>query len=95
MSDGTLGILIRARSGPGVLHQLTGVIARHRGDITSVDILERADEASRVYFEVALENSKDALLSELRALDAVLEVEEVQTFDRVYGKRIIIVGGGA
>jgi energy-converting hydrogenase B subunit Q len=95
MSEDTLGILIRARSGPGVLHQLTGVIARHRGDITSVDILERADEASRVYFEVALENSKDALLSELRALDAVREVEEVQTFDRVYGKRIIIVGGGA
>jgi energy-converting hydrogenase B subunit Q len=95
MSDGTLGILIRARSGPGVLHQLTGVIARHRGDITSVDILERGAEASRVYFEVALENSKDALLSELRALDAVREVEEVQTFDRVYGKRIIIVGGGA
>ena len=95
MSDDTLGILIRARSGPGVLHQLTGVIARHRGDITSVDILERDDEASRVYFEVALENSKDALLSELRALDAVREVEEVQTFDRVYGKRIIIVGGGA
>jgi energy-converting hydrogenase B subunit Q len=95
MSDDTLGILIRARSGPGVLHQLTGVIARHRGDITSVDILERGDEASRVYFEVALENSKDALLSELRALDTVREVEEVQTFDRVYGKRIIIVGGGA
>jgi len=95
MSEDTLGILIRARSGPGVLHQLTGVIARHRGDITSVDILERDDEASRVYFEVALENSKDALLSELRALDAVREVEEVQTFDRVYGKRIIIVGGGA
>jgi energy-converting hydrogenase B subunit Q len=95
MSDDTLGILIRARSGPGVLHQLTGVIARHRGDITSVDILERGAEASRVYFEVALENSKDALLSELRALDAVREVEEVQTFDRVYGKRIIIVGGGA
>ena len=95
MSDDTLGILIRARSGPGVLHQLTGVIARHRGDITSVDILERGDEASRVYFEVALENAKDALLTELRALDAVREVEEVQTFDRVYGKRIIIVGGGA
>jgi energy-converting hydrogenase B subunit Q len=95
MSDDTLGILIRARSGPGVLHQLTGVIARHRGDITSVDILERGDEASRVYFEVELENSKDALLSELRALDAVREVEEVQTFGRVYGKRIIIVGGGA
>jgi energy-converting hydrogenase B subunit Q len=95
MSEQTLGLHVRARSGPGVLHQLTGVIARHSGDITSVEIVERSDMASRVYFEVELENSKDALLSELRALDAVREVEEVQTFDRVYGKRIIIVGGGA
>jgi len=95
MGDRTLGLQIRARSGPGVLHELTGVIARHRGDITSVDILERADESSCVYFEVELENSKQALVSELRALDAVHEVEEVQTFERVYGKRIIIVGGGA
>jgi energy-converting hydrogenase B subunit Q len=95
MGDRTLGLQIRARSGPGILHQLTGVIARHRGDITSVDILERADDSSRVYFEVELENSKQALVSELRALDAVHEVEEVQTFERVYGKRIIIVGGGA
>jgi len=95
MSEQTLGLHVRARSGPGVLHQLTGVIARHSGDITSVEIVERSDTASRVYFEVELENSKDALLSELRALDAVHEVEEVQTFDRVYGKRIIIVGGGA
>ena len=95
MGNRTLGLQIRARSGPGVLHQLTGVIARHQGDITSVDILERADDSSRVYFEVELENSKQALVSELRALDAVHEVEEVQTFERVYGKRIIIVGGGA
>jgi energy-converting hydrogenase B subunit Q len=78
-----------------VLHQLTGVIARHQGDITSVDILERSDESSRVYFEVELQDAKETLLSELRALDSVREVEEVQTFERIYGKRIIIVGGGA
>jgi energy-converting hydrogenase B subunit Q len=95
MGNRTLGIQIRARSGPGVLHQLTGVIARHQGDITSVDILERSDESSRVYFEVELQDAKETLLSELRALDSVREVEEVQTFERIYGKRIIIVGGGA
>ena len=27
-------------AGPGFLHQLTGVIARHGGDITSVQIME-------------------------------------------------------
>ena len=95
MGNRTLGLQIRARSGPGVLHQLTGVIARHQGDITSVDILERGEQSSRVYFEVELQDAKETLLSELRALDSVREVEEVQTFERVYGKRIIIVGGGA
>ena len=95
MSDRTLGLHVRARSGPGILHQLTGVIARHQGDITSVDIVERSQAGSRVYFEIELPGAPDALLAELRAQDAALEVEVVETFERVYGKRIIIVGGGA
>jgi energy-converting hydrogenase B subunit Q len=95
MSEKTLGLYVRARSGPGILHQLTGVIARHQGDITSVDIVERSDAESRVYFEIDLPGAPDALLAELRAQDAALEVEVVETFYRVFGKRIIIVGGGA
>jgi energy-converting hydrogenase B subunit Q len=95
VSDRTLGLHVRARSGPGILHQLSGVIARHQGDITSVEIVERSQETSRVYFEIDLPGTPDALLSELRALEAAVEVEVVETFERVYGKRIIIVGGGA
>jgi len=95
MSDKTLGLHVRARSGPGILHQLTGVIARHQGDITSVEIVERSEAQSRVYFEVELPGPADALLAELRGLDVALEAELVASFDRVYGKRIIIVGGGA
>jgi len=95
VSDKTLGLHVRARSGPGILHQLTGVIARHQGDITSVEIVERSEAQSRVYFEVELKGPADALLAELRRLDVALEVELVASFDRVYGKRIIIVGGGA
>jgi len=95
MSERTLGLHVRARSGPGILHQLSGVIARHQGDITSVEIVERSETASRVYFEIELPGAADALLSELRALDVALEVQLVASFDRVYGKRIIIVGGGA
>ena len=95
MSERTLGLHVRARSGPGILHQLTGVIARHQGDITSVDIVERSQAGSRVYFEIELPGTSDALLAELRALDVAVEVEVVETFERVYGKRIIIMGGGA
>jgi len=95
MSERTLGLLVRARSGPGILHQLSGVIARHRGDITSVEIVERTPDASRVYFEIELPGAEDALVSDLRGLDSVRALDVVETFQRVYGKRIIIMGGGA
>jgi energy-converting hydrogenase B subunit Q len=95
MSDRTVGLHVRARSGPGVLHQLSGAIARHGGDITSVEIVERTADESRVYFEVALPGAADALVAELRGLDAVLALDVVETFQRVYGKRVIIMGGGA
>ena len=95
MSDRTVGLHVRARSGPGILHQLSGAIARHRGDITSVEIVERTAEASRAYFEVALPAAPDALVAEMRGLDSVLALDVVETFQRVYGKRVIIMGGGA
>jgi energy-converting hydrogenase B subunit Q len=95
MSDRTLGLHVRARSGPGILHRLSGVIARHQGDITSVEIVERTPEESRVYFEVDLPVAADALVQELRGLDVVLSLDVVETFQRVYGKRVIIMGGGA
>jgi energy-converting hydrogenase B subunit Q len=86
---------VRARSGPAVLHELTGVIARNRGDITSVEIVARGAEEMRVYFEVELPGAPDAVVEELRGLEAVRSLEVVETFQRVYGKRVIIMGGGA
>jgi energy-converting hydrogenase B subunit Q len=95
MRDPTIGLHVRARSGPGILHQLSGVIARHQGDITSVEIIERTPEESRVYFEVELPGPADALVADLRGLEAVRSLDVVETFQRVYGKRVIIMGGGA
>ncbi len=91
----TLGLLVRARTGTGVLHQLTGVIARHGGEVTSVEFVERSEEESRIYFEVQTAGEVEALVGDLRAVAVVLELEVVETFQRIYGKRIIIMGGGA
>lgn len=90
-----IGLLVRTGLGPGVLHQLTGVIARHQGDISSVDISAyRAGETS-VYFEVELPERSTAMLNELRALPIVRGLDEVATLQAIYGKRVIIMGGGA
>ena len=95
MASDRVGLLLVAASGPGVLHQLTGVIARHGGDITSVEILESRPAESRVYFELELAGDAEALRLELEAVPVVRQASRVETFQKVYGKRIIIMGGGA
>jgi energy-converting hydrogenase B subunit Q len=89
-----LAILVTAPKGPGVLHQLTGVIARHGGDIASVEILTDVEDHSRTYLEINVPQTAP-LVDELRALPVVRDLEVTPTFKRIYGKRIIIMGGGA
>ena len=94
MTPAKTGLLIHASSGPGILHQLTGVIAAHLGDILSIAILDQGEADSRVYFEI-VSPALDAMLAELALLPIVKNVEVVKSLDRIYGKRIIIMGGGA
>ena len=89
------GLTILADSGPGVLFQVTGVIARHQGDISSVEIVSAGAAEARLYFEVMLDTGPEALLADLRALSIVREASLVGTLQAIYGKRVIIMGGGA
>lgn len=91
-----IGLEIRSDSRPGVLHELTGVIAGHGGDIASVEIIEDKPPEARIYFEIRLAPGKTrALEVDLGKLPAVRGVHSVETMQQIYGKRIIIVGGGA
>ena len=90
-----IGIVIVANSGLGVLHELTGVIAGHRGDITSVEIIEEKPPTSRIYFEIDLPGDAAPLQADLEELTIVRQVTIVKTLQKIFGKRIIIVGGGA
>jgi energy-converting hydrogenase B subunit Q len=89
------GIEIIADTGQGVLHELTGVIARHSGDIVSVEIVENEPPRSQIVFEIELAGDPETLAATLRGLPIVHEATLVETMQSVYGKRIIIVGGGA
>src|SRR5687767_5564963 len=94
MAD-TVGVVVTCAPGPGVLHELTGVIARHQGDIASVEILENGKGGSVLYFEIDLPTTHATLAADLRALPIVRAVDVVESLQRIYGKRIIIMGGGA
>jgi energy-converting hydrogenase B subunit Q len=90
-----IGLEVGADPGPGILHQLTGVIAREQGNILSVEIVEEKSPETVTYFEIELPGDPQRLLDGLRALAVVHRVAVVETMQTVFGKRIIIVGGGA
>jgi len=92
---GKIGIEILCDTGPGILHATTGVIARHQGNITSVEIIEGRDtNTDHVYFEIEASDA-GPMVEDLRKLPMVRQAAQVATMEKIYGKRIIIVGGGA
>lgn len=93
--DSALGLLVQTESRPGVLHQLSGVIARLGGDITWVVFLGGERPVDSVFFEIQGLETLSPVIEELRSLPVVVDVTEERTHRRVFGKRVIIMGGGA
>ena len=92
----SVAILCTGRDRPGTLHHITRVILEHDGNVTAIEIPERGEQA-RVHVEVDLAPSDtvERLVADLRKLDVLSGVEVVPPMLEVYGKRIIVVGGGA
>src|SRR5258708_4399649 len=95
MKPETIGLMVHAQAGLGVLHPLTRVIAEHKGDITTVEILEKRERDARFFFKIALPPPVAPPGRALRALSMVKTLERDKPFQRISGKRIIIGGGGA
>ena len=90
-----LALMVRTPDEPGMLHALTKVIFDHQANITYVDIAERREDGSTTYFELEDVAAPDELIGDLESLPIVRAVEQAPSFQKVYGKRIIVVGGGA
>ncbi len=90
-----LALLVRTCDEPGILYQLTRVLADHRANIAHVDIYERGAGRASLYFELEHAGDRAALMRDLGALPVVQAVEETRPFARIYGKRVIVIGGGA
>jgi energy-converting hydrogenase B subunit Q len=80
---------------PGMLFALTRVLADREANITYVDMHTRGQE-SDIYFEFTLtEGDEGAIAQNLRGVPGVVSLEETPSLSRIYGKRIIVMGGGA
>jgi energy-converting hydrogenase B subunit Q len=87
-------VLATVTDRPGMLFGLTKVLAEHDANIRYVDMHTTADHAE-VYLEFSLDQEADRVIADLRAVEGVIRLEETPSFAKIYGKRIIIMGGGA
>jgi energy-converting hydrogenase B subunit Q len=87
-------VVVTAYDRPGMMSAVTKVLADHQANIRYVDLHSAGDRAD-IYFEFALDGAPDGLYAELKRLDGVLALEEIPSFAKIYGKRIIVMGGGA
>ena len=89
-------ILATVLDRPGMLFGLTGILAEHDANITYVDIHSGAP-TSDIYLEIELPEGQqiETVIAHLAKVDGVERVEEPPSFAKIYGKRIIVMGGGA
>ena len=88
-------ILATVSDRPGMLYGLTKVLADHSANITYVDI-HAGDPQSKIYFELRLDGVPlEQILIDLKTVPGVTAVVETPSFAKIYGKRIIVMGGGA
>jgi energy-converting hydrogenase B subunit Q len=92
---GVHAVVASAVDRPGLLFQLTKVFADHAANITSVDIHTGLDR-SEIHFEFTVDDeAMESVVSDLRAIPGVTGVDETPSFTKIYGKRIVVMGGGA
>lgn len=85
---------------PGMLRDIAGAVAKRGGNIvyTQQFVLERGTNRSRasVYMEIDCSaDDVDLIVQELKAYDSIFEISIHEPFDKIYGSRVIIIGGGA
>ena len=96
MAAETIGLLVECRDEPGVLHRITDVILRHNANIGYVAVGARREaDFADLQLEVSGAADEGRLIADLKALAGVTEVLLVPTFQAIYGKRVIVIGGGA
>jgi len=88
-------VLTTVHDQPGILSALTQALAAHDADIAHIDILRHADRDLEVYFELSSDRPLDDLAAALSAVPGVRAVDFPPSFAKIYGKRIVVMGGGA
>jgi energy-converting hydrogenase B subunit Q len=88
-------VLATVSNQPGILFGLTKVLAAHDANIGYIDIIPHTEEHAEIYLEFTVPDHPEQVLADLRGVPGVSRVDVTPPFSKIYGKRVIIIGGGA
>jgi len=92
MANHAISVTVEDR--PGMLFKTTQVLTENAADIRYVDILHRPAQ-TEIFFECELPTAIEPVIERLRTVSGVRQVSAAPSMSQIYGKRIIIMGGGA
>jgi energy-converting hydrogenase B subunit Q len=88
-------LILHTDDRPGALLQIAQVIADHGANIRAIQTLGGQGGRSSLSLELDETLALPRIVADLAALEVVRGVEGATALQAVYGKRVIIIGGGA
>lgn len=89
----TIGITVVAADRPGLLRDLAGCTADAGANIESIH--HTSASIAEIHMDVSGDVDEPALLSAMRAVPGVTSVSTRESVASIFGKRVIVIGGGA
>ncbi|RAP52063.1 MAG: hypothetical protein BZ138_03720 [Methanosphaera sp. rholeuAM270] len=88
-------INIKTIDKPGVLRKVTDFLAQQNINITYTHMYMDSIGNAHIYIELENVDDMDNVVNELGTFPEVKEISQSPSMNHVWGKRIIIIGGGA
>ncbi len=89
----TVGISVFAEDRPGLMRDITTCVAEANGNIEGLHLLPGVQ--TEIHLEIAGTVDRSSLLDELAEIPQVTRVVQTDSAKSIFGKRVIVIGGGA
>ncbi|MCY4595536.1 MAG: DUF5612 domain-containing protein [Bryobacterales bacterium] len=94
-TEQTIALAIEVDGDGSALGSIAQAIAGGNARITWISILDPRESIETILVEVAVSRDPDVLFAALEALPCVQSVTAKHTLHHIFGKRIVIIGGGS
>lgn len=91
----SIALNIKAKNKPGVLRDITDMMAKCGINITYTHLFIEKAELASIYMELEYVENVERFIENIKKFKEVENVDMHRSMDEIYGKRIIIIGGGA